>query len=79
MNRESINPVANGGSKIEERFPYLTGFAWVNMIFGASLALIVLAFVALIVGPLWDILLAMIFLTAAREFRQPGDRTHLAR
>jgi hypothetical protein len=58
--------------KIKERFPYLTGFAWVNMIFGASLALIVLAFVALIIGPLWDILLAMIFLTAAREFRQPG-------
>ena len=58
--------------KIKERFPYLTAFAWVNMTIGASMTVVVLAFMVSVFGPLWDILLAMIFVAAAREFRQSG-------
>ena len=54
--------------QIKSDFPYLAAFAKINMALGVSMALIVTALIAFVLGPIWDILLAMIFFTAAREF-----------
>jgi len=53
--------------RIGRGFPYLGGFAILNIILGAMLITVVLVPFALVLGFAWDILLALVFFAAARE------------
>jgi len=56
--------------KVKAVFPYLSGFAHLTMLLGACMAVIVLVVLVVVVGPVWDILLALLLFAAAREFKE---------